>query len=80
MKVTIVQLDIVWGTPTENIKRVEQLIEKEPDSDLYVLPEMWSTGFATEPSGFAEEESSSISLEWMKRTASKRQCAICHTT
>ena len=77
MKVTIVQLDIVWGTPTENIKRVEQLIEKEPDSDLYVLPEMWSTGFATEPSGFAEEESSSISLEWMKRTASKRQCAIC---
>ena len=77
MKVTIVQLDIVWGTPTENIKRVEQLIEKEPDSDLYVLPEMWSTGFATEPLGFAEEESSSISLEWMKRTASKLQCAIC---
>lgn len=76
MKVTIIQLDIEWGSPAENIKRAERLMAKEPDSDLYVLPEMWSTGFATEPTGIAEDEVSSISLEWMKKTARNRRCAI----
>ena len=77
MKVTIIQLDIEWGNPAENIRRIERMMEKEPDSDLYVLPEMWSTGFAIEPSGIAEEESTSIALEWMKKTANDRHCAIC---
>ena len=77
MKVTIIQLNIEWGSPAVNIKRAERLMAKEPDSDLYVLPEMWSTGFATEPTGIAEDEASSISLEWMKKTASDHHCAIC---
>ena len=77
MKVTIIQLNIEWGSPAVNIKRAERLIAKEPDSDLYVLPEMWSTGFATEPTGIAEDETTSISLEWMKKAASDRHCAIC---
>ena len=76
MKVTIIQLNIEWGSPAVNIKRAEQLMAKDPDSDLYVLPEMWSTGFATEPTGIAEDEATSISLEWMKKTASDRHCAI----
>jgi len=77
MKVTVIQLDIKWGSPTENIERAEQLIKKNPDSDLYVLPEMWSTGFATEPIGIAEDESTSISLKWMKEMAYDQHCAIC---
>ena len=76
MKVTLIQLDIEWGSPAENIKRAERLMAQEPDSDLYVLPEMWSTGFATEPSGIAEDEATSISLKWMKNTAREHQCAI----
>ena len=47
-----------------------------PGSDLYVLPEMWSTGFATEPDGIAESESSSVSLSWMRATARRLNCAI----
>ena len=77
MKVTILQTDIEWGSPLENIRRAEALMAKEPEADLYVLPEMWATGFATEPQGIAEEESSSASLSWMRRTARNRQCAIC---
>ena len=76
MKVTLIQLDIEWGSPSKNIQRVERLMAQEPDSDLYVLPEMWSTGFATEPSGIAEDEATSLSLEWMKKTAQARHCAI----
>lgn len=76
MKVTILQLDIAWGDPEENIRRAELFMSQQPDSDLYVLPEMWSTGFATEPTDIAEDESNSISLEWMKTTARQHQCAI----
>ena len=76
MKTTLIQLDIEWGSPLENIRRVERLMAEAPDSDLYVLPEMWSTGFATEPDGIAESETSSPSLEWMRATASRLRCAI----
>ena len=77
MKVTILQTDIEWGSPRENIRRAEALMASAPVSDLYVLPEMWSTGFATEPQGIAEPEATSVSLEWMRRMAHERQCAIC---
>ena len=76
MKTTIIQLDIEWGSPLENIRRVERLMAEAPGSDLYVLPEMWSTGFATEPDGIAESESTSVSLSWMRTTARRLNCAI----
>ena len=76
MKVTIIQLDIEWGSPQKNIKKIELLMRQAPDSDLYVLPEMWSTGFATEPQDFAEDELTSISLRWMRDTARQKHCAI----
>lgn len=77
MKVTLLQLNIEWGSPLKNIQRAERLMSLHPDSDLFVLPEMWSTGFATEPSGIAEDEATSVSLKWMQTTAHDRQCAIC---
>lgn len=77
MNITILQTDILWGNPKENIKQAESLLLSHPESDLYVLPEMWSTGFATEPEGLAEDENGSISLAWMKRIAQQQKCAIC---
>ena len=77
MKITILQTDIEWGIPQENIRRVEQMINQHSGSDLYVLPEMWSTGFATDPLDIAEDERTSISLQWMKTVAQQHQCAIC---
>ncbi len=74
MKTTLFQTDIVWGNPDENILRIEKLIDENPSSDLYVLPEMFSTGFATEPEGIAENDQQS--LKWMRKTAMKHQCAI----
>ena len=76
MKVTIIQLDIEWGRPLENIRRAERLITSTPDSDLYVLPEMWATGFATEPTGIAEPEDRSVALQWMRTIANEKHCAI----
>ena len=76
MKATVIQLNIEWGSPQENIERVERLMLQASGSDLYVLPEMWSTGFATEPDGIAEIEENSLSLLWMRSAARRFNCAI----
>jgi predicted amidohydrolase len=77
MKVTILQTDIVWASPEYNIRRAEALMQGTVGTDLYVLPEMWSTGFCVEPQGIAEEERSSIALEWMRNKAKTMGCSIC---
>lgn len=77
MKLTLLQTDIQWAQPQTNILRAEEMIAANMGSHLYVLPEMWATGFATEPQGIAEEEDLSQALTWMKRMARQHQCAIC---
>lgn len=74
MKVSILQHDIVWGNPAENRLRLKQQIEAQAGADLYVLTEMWSTGFATNPEGVAERDEAS--LQWMKDMAVQMQAAI----
>lgn len=74
MKVSIIQHDIVWGNPAENRLRLQQQIEAQPGADLYVLTEMWSTGFAINPEGVAERDEAS--LQWMKEMAVQQQAAI----
>lgn len=74
MIVTLLQQDIVWGNPSANQQLAEAAIMSAPKSDLYVLPEMWSTGFATEPKGVAESDESSLS--WMKQMADRMDAAI----
>ena len=76
MRITLLQTDIKWGNPNANIKLVEQLMKSSNESDLYVLPEMWSTGFATEPEGIAQEEAVNEALLWMREIAKEKQCAI----
>lgn len=74
MNVTAIQTDILWGDPEGNARKIEAVINACPGSELYVLPEMWSTGFASEPQGIAETDNRS--LDWMKRTAKRTGAAI----
>ncbi len=75
MKITILQRNIVWGNSYENVRRVDETIATLPDSDIYVLPEMFSTGFCTVPQGMAEPDNGE-SLQWMQHTAKTRNCAV----
>ena len=74
-KVTILQTNVSWANPDENVKNVQRLFDETAGSDLYVLPEMWATGFATTPHDIAENEDS-IALNWMRQMAVKHSCAI----
>lgn len=75
MKVTIFQTNIYWAKPDENVQNVQCLLDENQGSDLYVLPEMWATGFATTPHDIAEKEDS-VALHWMHQTAADHSCAV----
>ena len=53
MKITILQRNIEWANPQANIARADEAISCLLDADLFVLPEMFSTGFCTQPEGIA---------------------------
>ena len=76
MRIAILQSDIAWLNPIENRKRLETMITANTGADIYVLPEMWPTGFATEPKGAAENADESPSLEWMKLITAQTGAAI----
>ena len=66
----------MWGNPEENRLQCEKLLQGAPSSDVYVLPEMWSTGFATTPAGIAEEGEEPESLRWMQQMATRLDAAV----
>ena len=75
MKVTVLQRDIVWADPMENVKEADTALDRNPGSDLYVLPEMFSTGFCTHPEGIAEP-ADSATVRWMKSKAAQTGAAV----
>ena len=67
--------------PAANHLAVEHMLsayhpsgEDGVDTSLYILPEMWSTGFVMSPEGVAEEHGES--LAWMQRMARERRAAF----
>ncbi len=78
MKVTLLQTDIQWCDAERNRATAERLMEEAGETDLFVLPEMFSTGFCMTPSTVAEVAgpTDGPTLAWMKRQATLRRCAI----
>ena len=74
MKVTLVQFSPAWEAPAANRSRLGTLLADIPATDLIVLPEMFSTGFVTEPAGVAEKDGES--LRFMQETAAAHDCAV----
>ena len=76
MKIGLVQTNIAWCDIPTNIARAEALIASSEAADLYILPEMWSTGFVIEAQDVAQTEEQCEALKWMVTTAATRNCAI----
>lgn len=76
MKVALVQSDISWENIPKNLAYLEKKIGLvEPETDLVVLPEMFSTGFTMNPEEVAETTSGKA-VTWMLRIAEKYRTAI----
>ncbi|WP_127846013.1 amidohydrolase [Psychroflexus aestuariivivens] len=75
LKVTYFQTELFWESPQDNRNKFEKLIEKYgKNTDLIVLPEMFTTGFSMNAEEIAE--SPQPTFEWMKKIAKNYQTAI----
>ena len=70
--ITLVQTDIAYAQTEQNLQTAERALLGAPHSDLYVLPEMWNSGFMAEP----DVRSGDISLQWMTRMARELDAAV----
>ncbi len=75
LTIALLQTDIVLTSAEENIDRVTHIMNQRPEADLYVLPEMWGTGFNPHPDKH-EHEKAARALAWMKEEAAGRHCAM----
>lgn len=67
MKVALCQFSMEWGAVDRNLGRAEALVA-QADAELTVLPEMFATGFVTEPWRMTLPDESEITA-WMRSTA-----------
>ena len=74
LNVSYVQYDIVWENAIENRSLLTELIMKMPKADVYVLPEVFTTGFSIKPEMAETMEGST--LNWMLQMALKKEAAI----
>lgn len=71
LRIVLLQTNPAWLDTEANIATAEDLITRHAGADLYVLPEMWATGFSTREAHPAPE-----AHEWMVETARSRGVAI----
>lgn len=76
MKICILQSELKWENKKENFSHFEQLILNHSQStDLFILPEMFSTGFTMNAKELAEDENG-FAINWLKKLAVEKKCAI----
>jgi predicted amidohydrolase len=76
LKVSIIQTPLFWERKEENLTMFSQKINTlTEETDLIILPEMFTTGFSMKPSQFAEGTESET-LRRMRSWASDKNCAI----
>jgi len=77
LKIAVIQTDIVWQNAELNRIRYSEKINGINDAvDVFVLPEMFSTGFSMKPVGISETMQGET-VKWMQNLASERNAAIC---
>ncbi|QTY26281.1 amidohydrolase [Flavobacterium sp. CS20] len=74
--VSIIQTELTWENKDANFKKFDDLINAiELDTDLIVLPEMFSTGFSMNAEKLYDEPEGQT-LDWLQHHAKAKQVAI----
>lgn len=74
LKITGLNFDICWKNKTENFEALENHLS-EVVSDLFILPEMFSTGFYMNAEEVADRNGET--LNWMRYFSNKTNTAVC---
>lgn len=74
MKITGLNLDIIWKDKTGNFQQIEKELQNQ-EADLFLLPEMFSTGFCMDASEVSDRNQES--LEFLKKMSKEKNAAFC---
>ena len=75
MKITGIQWDLAWENREANYDKARELSGNTPQSDLIVLPEMFSSGFSMNVSTVAEDKESRTE-KFLRELAVERNAAV----
>jgi predicted amidohydrolase len=75
LKVTLIQTELYWENPIANLAMLEEKIAQiEEETDLIVLPEMFSTAFSMNTT--LAEPMNLTTFKWMKQQAAQTKAVI----
>jgi len=75
LKITIIQTDIIWENIQANLEKYSEIVSGIEETDVIVLPEMFTTGFSMQPEKL-KESMEGISVMWMKKTAESKNASV----
>ena len=75
LKITIIQPDIIWENTQANLDKNSAIISGIEQTDVIILPEMFTTGFSMKPE-ILKERMDGISVNWMKKIAAEKDASV----
>lgn len=76
LAITLIQMDVADGRALENLHRAVALLRSAPPARLYVLPELWSTGYAYDGWRASAETETPAVCEALQRLSVEREAYI----
>ncbi|MBR4505261.1 MAG: nitrilase family protein [Bacteroidales bacterium] len=70
LNITFYQHNIVWGDAEANRRRVEEVLATAPKTDIFVVPETFTTGFGDHMASLAEPQEGPT-LQWAMQMAKR---------
>lgn len=75
MKIALVQADLSWEDNDTNLSHFTELLEEVTDVDLYVLPEMFNSGFTMNSDGVGQAMDGKA-VSWLQKMAIEKDAAF----
>jgi predicted amidohydrolase len=75
LNITLIQSDLYWEDKEKNLKSFSQKISNIGETDLIILPEMFTTGFSMQTEKLAEGMDG-VTVSWMAEKAKEKNCVV----
>ena len=73
LRITLVQSHLHWENPEENRNHLDALMSKAKETDIFILPELFSTAVSVTCQG---EAINGESMQWMSQSAQQKQASV----
>ncbi|HRO06929.1 MAG TPA: nitrilase-related carbon-nitrogen hydrolase, partial [Ferruginibacter sp.] len=76
IRISAVQSNLIWENRDANLKMLEnKIVALRGQTDIVVLPEMFTTGFSMNPATLSEPLEGRT-MKWMKRVAAENRVVL----